>query len=250
MLPFSIREISVTPTIHLMRQHCSIRKFTSQAITPQQLAAIIDAAQSASTSSYLQCVSIIHVTDPALRDKLVQYTSNQSYVASAAEFLVFCIDYHRHQQIVADARLGYTEQVLTGAVDAGLMGQNALLAAESIGLGGVFIGAIRNHPAEVCELLKLPEQVFPLFGLCLGWPDQTPDLRPRLPVSMVLHDNQYQFNDSHLSDYNQRVSTYYAKRAGGGNKNLTWTDHVTAKLSKESRPFMLAALHKQKLSVK
>lgn len=240
----------MTPIIDLMNQHRSIRKFTNQAIASEQLAAIIDAARSASTSSYIQCVSIIQVTKPALRDQLAEYAGNQPYVASAAEFLVFCIDYHRHQQVVADAKLGYTEQVLIGAVDAGLMGQNALLAAESFGLGGVFIGGIRNHPTEVCSLLKLPEQVFPLFGLCLGWPDQAPDLRPRLPVSMVLHHNQYQFNDAQLSDYNQQVSTYYAQRVGGGNKTLTWTHHITAKLSQESRPFMQEALQKQKLLVK
>lgn len=68
-----------------------------------------------------------------------------------------------------------------------MMGQNALTAAESLGLGGVYIGGIRNNIESVTELLKLPKHVLPLFGLCLGWPADNPDLKPRLPAELVVH---------------------------------------------------------------
>ncbi|SUG89245.1 oxygen-insensitive NADPH nitroreductase [Salmonella enterica subsp. enterica] len=75
--------------------------------------------------------------------------------------------------------------------DTAMMGQNALTAAESLGLGGVYIGGIRNNIESVTELLKLPKHVLPLFGLCLGWPADNPDLKPRLPAELVVHENQY-----------------------------------------------------------
>ena len=69
-----------------------------------------------------------------------------------------------------EAELGLAEQLLLGVVDTALMAQNAFTAAESLGLGGVYIGGLRNNIESVTELLKLPKHVLPLFGLCLGWP--------------------------------------------------------------------------------
>ena len=88
----------MTPTIDLLCSHRSIRAFTEQAISAEQREAIIAAAQSASTSSFLQCSSIIRITDPALRQQLVTLTGGQQWVADAAEFWVFCADFNRHLQ--------------------------------------------------------------------------------------------------------------------------------------------------------
>ena len=84
----------MTPTIDLLRSHRSIRAFTDQPVSDEQREAIIAAAQGASTSSFLQSSSIIRITDPVLREKLVGYTGGQKYVASAAEFWVFCADFN------------------------------------------------------------------------------------------------------------------------------------------------------------
>lgn len=94
-------------TIDLILSHRSIRQFTAEPISLQQLDAILAAAQSASTSSFLQVTSIIRVTGPEVRKQLAQLAGNQPYVEQAAEFLVFCADYHRHSQIVPDAQTGY-----------------------------------------------------------------------------------------------------------------------------------------------
>lgn len=139
----------MNPTIDLILSHRSIRQFTPEPITPVQLDQILSAAQSASSSSFLQANSIVRVTDQALRTLLAELAGHQAYVAQAAEFLVFCADYQRHTQIVADAQTGFVEQLLIGAIDGALMAQNALLAAQSLGLGGVYIGGIRNNPAAV-----------------------------------------------------------------------------------------------------
>lgn len=181
----------MTPTIDLLTSHRSIRHFTNEPITEAQREAIINSARATSSSSFLQCSSIIRITDPAMREQLVALTGGQKHVAQAAEFWVFCADFNRHLQICPEAELGLAEQLLLGVVDTALMAQNAFTAAESLGLGGVYIGGLRNNIESVTELLKLPKHVLPLFGLCLGWPADNPDLKPRIPAAMLVHENHY-----------------------------------------------------------
>lgn len=135
----------MTPTIELICGHRSIRHFTDEPISEAQREAIINSARATSSSSFLQCSSIIRITDKALRDELVTLTGGQKHVAKAAEFWVFCADFNRHLQICPDAQLGLAEQLLLGVVDTAMMAQNALTAAESLGLGGVYIGGLRNN---------------------------------------------------------------------------------------------------------
>ena len=235
----------MTPTIDLLRSHRSIRSFTDQPITEEQREAILGAAQGASTSSFLQCSSIIRITDPALREKLVEFTGGQKYVASAAEFWVFCADFNRNQQINPQAELGLAEQLLLGCVDTALLAQNAMTAAESLGLGGVFIGGIRNQVEEVIELLKLPKFVMPLFGMCIGHPAQDHQVKPRMPQSMLVHENSYQpLNPQTLAEYDEQLAAYYLQRDSNARRD-TWSDLIIRTLKKEQRPHMLAALHKQ-----
>lgn len=235
----------MTPTIDLLCSHRSIRAFTDQAISAEQREAIIAAAQSASTSSFLQCSSIIRITDPALRQQLVTLTGGQQWVADAAEFWVFCADFNRHLQICPDAQLGRAEQLLLGCVDTALMAQNAMVAAESLGLGGVFIGGIRNSIAQVTELLGLPKFVLPLFGFCIGYPDAVPDVKPRLPQAMLVHENRYQPVDPQvLADYDSRTAIYYEQR-DSNQRSETWSELIQRLIIKETRPFMLDYLHQQ-----
>ncbi|MDO6580085.1 oxygen-insensitive NADPH nitroreductase [Photobacterium sp. 2_MG-2023] len=226
-------------TIDTILAHRSIRRFTSEPIQADVLSTLLDCAIAASSSSFIQCVSVIRVVDTDKRTQMAHLAGDQPYVASAAEFLVFCVDFHRHLQIHPEAQLGFTEQTLIGAVDAALMAQNCLLAAESLGLGGVYIGGIRNNPAEVAALLDMPKQVMPVFGLCLGYPDQNPESKPRLPQSLVIHQNSYQQElDRHqLAEYDEKVRQYYQSRTGG-NKDMSWSEQITATLTKEARPFM------------
>ncbi|MEJ4043312.1 oxygen-insensitive NADPH nitroreductase [Erwinia sp. SLM-02] len=235
----------MTPTIDLLCAHRSIRAFTERKITQEQRAAILAAAQSASSSSFLQCTSIVRISDPALRETLVTLSGGQKYVAAAAEFWVFCADFNRLQQICPDAQLGLAEQLLLGCVDTALMAQNAITAAESLGFGGVFIGGIRNNIAAVTEQLALPKFVLPLFGLCLGEPAQDPVFKPRMPAAMLVHENQYRALDpAMLEQYDHQLENYYQSR--DSNRRIeSWSDHIRKTLVKESRPFMLDYLHQQ-----
>ncbi|WP_312464727.1 oxygen-insensitive NADPH nitroreductase [Pantoea endophytica] len=235
----------MTPTIDLLCSHRSIRAFTEQGIDEGQRSAIIAAAQAASTSSFLQCSSIIRITDPAKREQLVQLTGGQPWVSAAAEFWVFCADFNRHQQICPDAQLGRAEQLLLGCVDTALMAQNAMVAAESLGLGGVFIGGIRNSIAEVTELLELPKFVLPLFGFCIGHPADTPDVKPRMPHAMLVHENRYHAVDKNLlAQYDEQITAYYQQR-DSNQRSETWSQLIQRLIIKETRPFILDYLHQQ-----
>ncbi|WP_219615580.1 oxygen-insensitive NADPH nitroreductase [Aeromonas salmonicida] len=241
----------MNPTIDLILSHRSIRQFTPEPITPVQLDQILSAAQSASSSSFLQANSIVRVTDQALRTRLAELAGHQAYVAQAAEFLVFCADYQRHTQIVSDAQTGFVEQLLIGAIDGALMAQNALLAAQSLGLGGVYIGGIRNNPAAVSEALGLPHQVIPLFGLCLGHPAQEPEQKPRLPRALVVHENHYsiELDRPLLAQYDLQIQSYYEARSSN-NKQQTWSSQIRSILGKEARPFMQEFLQSKGFNLK
>lgn len=235
----------MTPTIELLRAHRSIRSFTNAPIDEAQRQAILDAARATSTSSFLQCSTIIRITDGAMREQLVELTGGQQHVADAAEFWVFCADFHRHYEIFPEAQLEMAEQLLLGSVDTALMAQSALTAAESLGLGGVFIGGIRNHIEEVTQLLQLPRYVLPLVGLCLGHPAEQPQLKPRLPQALMVHENHYRPLDrALLAQYDAHIADYYRHRDSNARSD-TWSEQITRTLAKERRPFMLEYLHKQ-----
>ncbi|MGR6982199.1 oxygen-insensitive NADPH nitroreductase [Testudinibacter sp. P27/CKL/0425] len=233
----------LSTTIETALAHRSIRKFTSQPIAEQTVQTLLDCARAASSSNHLQCVSIIRVTDKTLRAQLKHCASDQQYVEDAAEFWVFCIDFHRHHQILPQAQTDYTEVLMIGCVDAGIMAQNVLLSVESIGLGEVYIGSIRNKIAEVGELLGLPQHVVPLVGLCLGYPDQDPPLKPRLPTTVLASENRYQALEPHLlQDYDRLVADYYWQR---NQLDMNWTRNVIKSLDKPVRPQVLAYLQQQ-----
>ena len=235
----------MTPTIELLCAHRSIRHFTDEPITDAQREAIIASAQAASTSSFLQCSSIIRITDPAMREQLVTLAGGQPHIAQAAEFWIFCADFHRNFEICPEAKPGLAEQLLLGVVDTAIMGQNAFTAAESLGLGGVYIGGIRNNIEAVGELLRIPKQVLPLFGLCLGWPADNPDIKPRMPASMLVHENHYQpLDEKKLAEYDAELELYYMTRDSNKRRD-NWSDHIRRTIIKESRPFILDYLHKQ-----
>lgn len=235
----------MTPTIEQLCSHRSIRQFTDRPVSEVERTAIIDSARAASSSSFLQCSSIIRVTDTALRQRLVTLAGEQPYIAAAPEFWVFCADFNRNFTLCPQAPSGLAEQLLIGVVDTAIMAQNAVVAAESLGMGTVYIGGIRNNIEAVGELFRLPKHVLPLFGLCLGWPAQDPEVKPRLPAAIIMHENHYQpLNQQVLDDYDNQVTAYYRSRSSHTRQD-NWSDHIRRTIAKESRPFILDYLHKQ-----
>lgn len=237
----------MNPVIELLNSHRSIRKFTDQPIPQETLNTLVQAGQAAATSSFIQACTVIQVNDQDKRNQLAECAGGQAYVAEAPVFLVFCADMQRNKLAceMNDAAInsGFTEQFITATVDVALFAQNLTVAAESLGLGIVYIGGIRNQIARVSELLELPELVYPVFGLCLGYPDQNPEVKPRLPVEVVLKQDSYSDSGDKetIAEYDKSVREYYQTRTGG-NKEMTWSEQMSGMLVKEARPHMLEFL--------
>jgi len=240
----------MNPMIDLMRSHRSIRKFSDRAVDDDTLRTIVEAAQCAATSHFVQAYTVICVKDQSTRQTIAHLAGPQVWVEQAPVFLVFCADLNRLESVCrqrgAKMEKGWAEQFVTATVDVALLAQNVLLAAESLGMGGVFIGGIRNDPQTVCDLLAIPEQAYPVFGMCLGWPAHDPPPKPRLPVEAVLFTDRYP--DAHdrktLAAYDRTINHYYLNR----NDNLrdeTWTGQMADFMSRIIRPQMKVFLEKK-----
>ena len=233
----------LNPVINLLSNHRSIRKFTEAPVGDDLLYTLITAGQSAASSSFLQGVTIMRVTETNKRAAFREITGGQAYVESAPEFLVFCADLSRPMRCCTDhggtPSEGLTEHFIIATIDTALCAQNVAVAAESAGLGICYIGAIRNDAALAAELLDLPRQVYPVFGMCIGWPDQDPEVKPRLPVSVVLKENTYSIDGEAeaIASYDEEMRNYYATRSANI-KVQGWSEQMAGLLGKESRLHM------------
>ena len=245
----------MNPTIELLQSHRSIRKFKDQQIPRELFEELIRAGQSAATSSHVQAYTLIHVVNPESRARLAELAGGQPYVESASDFLMFCADMKRSTEAAersgAEVTRGMTEQLLVASVDVALMAQNVVVAAESEGLGICYIGGIRNNPQEVSEILKLPEHVYPVFGLCLGYPDQDPEVKPRLPLASILKQDVYDDSDDEtlVAEFDDTMARYYRERKGG-NKNTNWSEQLKPLFTSKLRAHMKEFLNKRGFGIK
>jgi len=230
-------------TIKLLQSHRSIRKFADKPIDLETIKTIIAAGQATATSNNVQATTVIQVTNPQAREKLATAAGGQKYVETAGAFFVFCADLKRSalacEMHGGEFSQGMTEDFIIATVDVALFAQSCTVAAESLGMGICYIGGLRNNPAEVSDVLQLPENVYPVFGLCIGYPDQDPDIKPRLPQATVLMQNTYDADSlaPGITAYDEHIAYYYRTRTGG-NKESSWTEEMRALLGKESRPHM------------
>lgn len=234
--------------ITLLKNHRSIRQFTSEPVSDETVREIIEAAGWSATSNFVQAYTVIRVRQETIRKQIAALAGGQSWVENSPVFLVFCADLKRSQSACeyenSEMVSGYTEQFIIATVDVSLAAQNAMVAAESLGLGGVFIGGIRNDPEKVSELLKLPELVYPVFGMCLGYPAGENEQKPRLPVGVILKEESYQESEAELEQYNEICKTYYQNRSSAA-RDETWTHQIANMMSKAARPHMRAFLEKK-----
>jgi FMN reductase (NADPH) len=210
----------MNPTLETMLSHRSIRKYRPEAVPEADIRRAVAAGQAASTSSAVQAYCAIQVRDEDARRRLVDLTGGQAKVASCGAFFVICGDARRHRVAAAMHDQPYEthlEAFLLAVIDASLFAQNFSLAFESMGYGVCYIGGLRNDLPAVDALLELPEGVYPLYGLCVGLPDEQPTARPRLDASSVLFHDRYPDDDAvreQLREYDARYEAYLAERDG------------------------------------
>lgn len=205
--------------IQTQLSHRTIRFFKERAVEPNQLQTYFNVMNRTATSNGLQSFSAIHITDPSQKERIAQ-VCHQPYVAKAPELVIFIVDMYRNAAI-AKAK-GYSgekyrsmDHFFQGAADVYLASQNMVNAIESDGLGTVYLGSILNDPQAMIEILGLPELTFPLLGLAFGYPNDNPQLKPRIPVEVKLSENTYHCYDDYLEllkCYDEEMTQYYDTR--------------------------------------
>lgn len=195
--------------------HRSVRRYSDREVPESLIEALVGCAQSAATSSSLQLYSLVSVQDPARRARMAELCDNQRQVLTAPWFFAFLADHHRIRSIAAELGEGaegldYLEFLLMAAFDVALAAERMVCAAEAMGLGICYIGALRNDPPGVAELLNLPTGVFGAFGLCIGYPaeEAKAEIKPRLDQPTVWFRETYDATAS-VAEYDARMRAFY-----------------------------------------
>jgi nitroreductase len=218
--------------------HRSIRAYLPDPLPPATLELLVAAAQAASTSSNLQTWSVVAVEEQARKQRLSELAGNQAHIRQCPLFLVWLADLARLAHMAESrglphAGLDYLEMFLTATIDAALAAQNASIAAESLGLGIVYIGGMRNHPEAVAETLHLPPHLFAVFGLCVGYADPAKPaaIKPRLPQAAVLHRETYSLEgqEDAIAHYNQVMQRFYTEQQM--NIPGDWVEHSVKRIA-------------------
>jgi len=240
---------SETQTLLLNR--VSIRKYKDKPVSEDMIDAVLEAAFRAPTSSNIQAYSVVVVRDPARLSALAAAAADQKHVRNAPVFLAFCADITRIQQAMEQSQKSIDpnnlELGLVSSIDAALVGMSASLVAESFGLKGVMIGAVRNDPLEVARVLGLPKGAYCVFGMCLGWPDEAPKQKPRMESSQTVHYEHYgvrkpeQQPPQQLADYDRELAAHY-HTINKPTTDKSWTDEITKKFNPQPRDGLRAAL--------
>lgn len=217
-------QIEENKTIQTLLNRRSIRAFKNEPIDPQIVKTLEAAAQRAACSQFLNDWSAIKITSVSLKKKLSEL-GNQTYIATAPLLYVFIIDQHRNAAIARKNGIdadGNDFTLKTGyrfsqSQNDAILALHAMeTAAESLGLGCVILGSILNNIPDLIELLKLPKYTYPVLGLAIGEPDQSPELKPRMDSSMQFFENEYPSSDDvlleKLAEFDERVHKYYDLR--------------------------------------
>jgi len=225
------------PTIDTLLAHRSIRRFADAPVPDEHVRLAVAAGQQASTSSNVQAYSILRVRETTTRERLVELTGGQTKVARCGAFFVVSGDTRRHRLLATRAAVPHRtrlEGFLVAAIDASLFAQNLCVAFESLGYGICYIGGLRNDLPGVRDLLHVPHGVYPLFGLCVGVPDESPTPRPRLAPEAVLHEDRFPDDEAILADadaYDERMRAWYAERG----LETTWSQRIEKQFSEAHR---------------
>ena len=217
--------------------HHTVRAYLPDPLPPGTLETLVAAAQSAPSSSNLQLWSVIAVEDAGRKARLARVAGGQAHVEQAPLFLVWIADLARAERMAAAHKrtldaTSYLESFLVAAIDAGLAAQNAAVAAESLGLGTCFVGAMRNDPERVAAELGLPPRAMALFGMCIGRADpaRASAVKPRLPQPLLLFHERYAPHPAEaalISDYDARLAAFSRSQGMG---DVDWSGRLFARM--------------------
>ena len=211
--------ISLNTTIRQQLDHRTIRQFKDKEVDEATLNTLFQVANRTASSTAMQSYSIIRVKDKDKRRQIAELCK-QDYVKDTPEFLVFIVDVFRNAKISEEmghdlAAKGDMDRFFQGFTDGAIAAQNMYVAIESLGMGAVYFGSILNDSEELIKILELPKYTFPIVGLGFGYPNQQPELKPRMDMSLKVFENTYEVKEDYLSlikDYDEEMQTYYDLR--------------------------------------
>ncbi len=193
-----------------MLEHSAHRKWADKPVAPDLLKLLFACALSVPSKSDLQQADIVHVADRAKIKAIADLIPDMPWINNAPVFLVFCGNNRRIRQI-GDWRgkpfvNEHLDHFMNAAVDAGIVLSQFIRAAEAAGLGTVPISAVRNHPRETSEIIGLPDAVFPVAGLCVGYPLEKGFITARLQLDVTVHTDSYDESKlrENIDAYDQR----------------------------------------------
>ncbi|MEZ0393406.1 MAG: nitroreductase family protein [Pseudobdellovibrionaceae bacterium] len=201
----------------LIMSHTSIRLYQNRKVPDEVLNRILNAATRASSSGNMQAYSIIVTTSEVLKAELLKPHFNQSMVTEAPVFLTFCADFNRMRKWLqhneAPENFDNFMSFMIASIDAILASQNAALAAEAEGLGICYLGTTLASTAEIAQILKCPQNVVPVVGFCLGYANEIPQLKDRLPMDGIVHYETYTnyCKETLAKIYSQKEKSGYAR---------------------------------------
>jgi FMN reductase (NADPH)/FMN reductase [NAD(P)H] len=198
----------MNPTLELLNGRRSVRAYSDQPVTAEEKAAILQAAFRAPTAGAMQLYTIIEVSDQTIKDRLVETCDHQPFIAKAPLVLLFLADYQRWWDVYSFTGCSERARVLgrptrslqvgdmmLACCDALIAAQNAVVAAESLGIGSCYIGDILENYEIHRELFDLPPYALPVAMLCFGHPlsnRPASNPTPRFPEEFMVHTNRYQ----------------------------------------------------------
>ena len=189
-------------TIQELYHRKSVRVFTGEPISKEKKEMILTAATQAPTAGNQQLYTILDITDQGLKETLAETCDHQPFIAEADMVLVFVADcqkwYEGFQDVGADPRKPGVGDLMLAVTDASIAAQNAVVAAESLGIGSCYIGDIMENAEIHMDILKLPEYAFPAVMVVFGYPtkqQQDREKPQRVELSHVVHENTYRNMD-------------------------------------------------------
>lgn len=228
--------IKCMDTITLQKSHQSVRNYLNRELSDIEVKNIEDVVMQTSSSCFFQVVSVIRVKDPKKKEIIASLSGGQDHIKNCAEFWMFCMDFTKLYHINSNLLNPLPFKLFySGLTDVSLCCQNALIAAEAQGLGGVVIGGYKDGIREVTKLLNLPKYVVPALGLCLGAVDKEylEEQKPRMPKDWVFFTDEYQdnFTKDGLDNYDKIMNQYYLNRKYGS-RDSNWSKSAIAMMPK------------------
>ena len=183
-------------TMKMLYERASCRSFRDEPVPDETLDAVLTAASHAATGGNLQPYSVIRVRDAEVRQRLMVLCGDQPFIGKAPVSLVFCIDFHRLERWAASENAPFSARrafrhFWISFQDVVICAQTICTAADAMGLGAVYVGTVLECLDELKDLLKLPEGVFPVVMVCLGYPKGQLTPRRKFGVDVVVHDEVY-----------------------------------------------------------